>query len=60
MRAAVRSRVVLPTSAMKSGMRGRLTAMRAALTQSAPATTAMMVDRHDHGEEELRAGSAAK
>ena len=41
MRASVRSRVVAPTRAMKIGMSGRLTAINTALTQSAPATTAM-------------------
>ena len=41
--AAVRSLVVRPTSAMNTGIRGTVTAMRAAEIQSAPATTAMMV-----------------
>ncbi len=41
MRAAVRSLVEAPTSAMKIGISGRLTAIRTALTQSAPATTAI-------------------
>ena len=43
MRAAVRSFVAEPTSAMKRGIRGRLTAIRTALTQSAPATTPTIV-----------------
>ena len=41
MRARVRSLVVAPTRAMKIGISGRLTAISTALTQSAPATTAM-------------------
>ena len=41
-RFAVRSRVVAPTSAMKIGINGTLTAISSALTQSAPATTPMI------------------
>ena len=53
MRAAVRSLVVAPTRAMKTGIRGRLTAISTALSQSAPATTAMTATGHDDSQEEL-------
>ena len=42
MRFAVRVRVTAPTSAMKMGISGTVMAISTALTQSAPATTAMI------------------
>ena len=54
MRAAVRSRVVAPTSAMKRGISGRLTAISDRTDPVGAGDDTDDRDGDDHGEEELR------